>query len=98
MLSYTYTHCGPLSRAIREGTQLIDVRSAAKCAQAMLPGAINLPLDEIETAPERLDFDRTLFLYCRSGQSSELARQKLSQMGHGDCRNTGSYSTFERCA
>ena len=98
MLSDTYTPCDQLSRAIQEGAQLIDVRSAAECTEGMLPGAINLPLDEIETALERLNFDRTLLLYCRSGQRSELARQKLSQMGHGDCRNIGSYSTFERCA
>ena len=64
----------------------------------MLPGAINLPLDEIEAALERLDFDRTLLLYYRSGQRSEIARQNLSEMGHRDCRNIGSYSTFERCA
>jgi len=64
----------------------------------MLPGAINLPLDEIEAALERLDFDRTLLLYCRSGQRSEIARQNLSEMGHRDCRNISSYSTFERCA
>jgi rhodanese-related sulfurtransferase len=98
MLSDTYTPCAQLSRAIQEGAQLIDVRSAAECAEGMLPGAVNLPLDEIETALERLDFDRTLLLYCRSGHRSELARQKLSQMGHRDCRNIGSYSTFERCA
>ena len=98
MLSDTYTPCDQLSRAIQEGAQLIDVRSAAECAEGMLPGAINLPLDKIDTAVERLDFNRTLLLYCRSGHRSELARQKLSEMGHRDCRNIGSYSTFERCA
>tara|TARA_Y100001934_G_scaffold265126_1_gene342901 strand:- start:97 stop:489 length:393 start_codon:yes stop_codon:yes gene_type:complete len=98
ILSDTYTPCDPLSRAIQEGAKLIDVRSAAECAGGMLPGAINLPLDENETALERLDFDRTLLLYCRSGQRSELARQKPPEMGHRDCRNIGLYSTFERCA
>ena len=98
MLSDTYTPCDQLSRAIQEGAQLIDVRSAAECTEGMLPGAIKLPLDEIEAASQRLDFDRTLLLYCRSGQRSEMARQKLSEMGHRDCRNIGAYSTFERCA
>jgi len=98
MLSDTYTTCDQLSHAIQEGAQLIDVRTAAECAKGMLPGAVNLPLDEIETALERLDFDRTLLLYCRSGQRSEMARQKLSEMGHRDCRNIGAYSTFEPCA
>ena len=98
ILSATYTNCDQLSRAIQEGAQLIDVRSAAECAQGMLPGVTNLPLDEIETALQRLDFDRTLLLYCRSGQRSEMARQKLSEMGHRDCWTIGAYSTFERCA
>ncbi len=98
MLSYTYKTCDQLSRAIQEGAQLIDVRSTAECAEGMLPGAINLPLDKIETALERLDFDRTLLLYCRSGRRSEMARQKLSEMGHRDCWTIGAYSTFERCA
>ena len=64
----------------------------------MLPGAINLPLDEIETSLERLNFDRTLLLYYRSGQRSEMVCQKLSEMGHRDCWTIGAYSTFERCA
>ncbi|HBP83660.1 MAG TPA: sulfurtransferase [Gammaproteobacteria bacterium] len=83
---------------MQEGAQLIDVRSPAECAQGMLPGAINLLLDEIETALERLDFDRTRLLYCRSSQRSEMAHQKLSELGHRDCWNIGAYSTFERCA
>ena len=64
----------------------------------MLPGAINLPLDEIETALERLDFDRTLLLYCRSGQRSQMAHQKQSEMGRRDCWTIGACGTFERCA
>tara|TARA_B100000674_G_scaffold440624_1_gene403652 strand:- start:770 stop:964 length:195 start_codon:yes stop_codon:yes gene_type:complete len=64
----------------------------------MLPGAVNLPLGEIETALERLDLDRTLLLYFPSGQRSEMVRQKLSEMGHRDCWTIGAYSTFERCA
>ena len=98
MLSDTYTTCDQLSHAIQEGAQLIDVRSAAECAEGMLPGAINLPLDEIETALERLDFDRTLLLYCRSGQRSEMAPRELSEMGHRDCGDIGAYSTSERYA
>jgi len=97
MISDTYTRCDELSHALKKGAQLIDVRSPAECDEGMLPGAINVPLSEIETDRDRLDFDRTLLLYCRSGQRSEMARQQLSQMGHKDCWSIGAYTTFERC-
>ena len=89
--------CDGLTQALKEGAQLVDVRTPAECARGTLPGAINIPLDQLSSAQDRLDFGQTLLLYCRSGQRSEIARRFLTDMGHTDCWNIGGYDAFSRC-
>lgn len=89
--------CPDLAQALRDGALLVDVRSRAECVGGMLAGAINLPLDELPAAVDQLQFDKTLLLYCRSGQRSEMARRYLTELGHPDCWNIGSYESFRGC-
>lgn len=56
---------------------LIDVRTVEEFAQGHLPGAINIPLDQIDQA----EIAAQSRLYCRSGRRSELAKRKLQERG-----------------
>lgn len=58
-------------------TPLVDVRTKEEFTQGHLPGAINIPLDQIDQA-EIADGSQ---LYCRSGRRSELARHNLEKRG-----------------
>jgi len=89
--------CDDLSEALRNGAQLVDVRSPAECALGMLPGAVNMPLNELPESRSALNFDKPVLLYCRSGQRSEMARRYLTELGHTDCWNIGAYESFRRC-
>jgi rhodanese-related sulfurtransferase len=46
------------------GAQLVEVLPREEYDWAHLPGAINLPLKELETQLERLDRSRPVVLYC----------------------------------
>ena len=83
---------------LKNGALVIDVRSRSEFNAGHLPAAINLPLDEIETAlPRRMnDKNQVLLLHCLSGTRSGLAKGKLKRLGYANVFNLGSYSRAER--
>ncbi|KAA6458186.1 rhodanese-like domain-containing protein [Acidobacteria bacterium AB60] len=57
--------------------QLIDVRSASEFACGHLPGAINIPLEQIEFRTPDLDRARPIVLVCQAGTRARLAARLL---------------------
>lgn len=82
---------------LKNGALVIDVRSPAEFGSGHLATAINIPLDEIETAlPKRVkDKNRVLLLHCASGMRSGMAKSKLKGMGYTNAFNLGSYGRAE---
>lgn len=65
---------------------LVDVRTKAEFERGHLPGAMHLPIDQIESgdAIKQIQMqlsDRQLVTYCHSGQRSHRALAKLRQAG-----------------
>ncbi len=67
-----------------DGHLILDVRRADEFAAGHIPGAVNLPNEEIGTArPEALpSLTQVLLVYCRSGRRSKEAAAKLAAMGY----------------
>lgn len=63
---------------------LVDVRSQEEFAQGHIPGAICIPNEEIKDKdPELLSQkDQLIFIYCRSGNRSKQASEKLAKLGY----------------
>ena len=78
---------------LKNGALVIDVRSPGEFGSGHLTKAINIPLDEIETAlPKRVtDKNQVLLLHCASGIRSGIAKSKLKAMGYVHAFNLGSY-------
>ena len=59
---------------------LIDVREDYEFREGHIPGAVNIPVGNITT----VDYskDKTLIVYCRSGNRSNQAAIKLKNMGY----------------
>ena len=54
-----------VQRLVREGAQLLDVLPAVTYRKEHLPGAINIPLKELDRAAAAgLDRDRPIVVYC----------------------------------
>jgi phage shock protein E len=77
---------------LKNGALVIDVRSAGEFNSGHLPNAINIPLDEIETAlPKRVkDKNQKLLLHCASGMRSGIAKDTLKSLGYANVFNLGS--------
>ena len=65
---------------------IVDVRRADEFAQGHIPGAINIDNEDIvDTEPAKLlDKEQMIYVYCRSGNRSKQAAEKLASMGYSN--------------
>ncbi len=68
-------------------TQFIDVRQPEEVATGSLPGAINIPLDQLPGRIGELDPQRRVVLLCRSGNRSGQRRRLPRDVGFVDVVN-----------
>ena len=63
---------------------LLDVRRADEFAAGHIPGAVNLPNEKIgtEEIASLPDKNQTIYIYCRSGNRSKQAADKLLALGY----------------
>lgn len=70
-----------------EKITILDVREPAEYAFGHIPGAINIPLGELEKRFEELDKNENLHIICRTGSRSDLAAQQLTAKGFRTVKN-----------
>lgn len=63
---------------------ILDVRTAEEFAEKHIPNAINIPNEVIgtEEIAELPDKDQLILVYCRSGNRSKQASEKLVALGY----------------
>ena len=72
-------------------TIVVDVRSAWEYEIDHIPGAKNIPLEEVPGKVEEFkSFKSPLVIYCRSGNRSGMAVSILKQNGVAEVYNGGS--------
>lgn len=80
-----------LAERIRAGTApvILDVRSPAEFAAGHLPGAVNVPHDELAAQVTALGLapDQELVVHCHSGPRAARARTALAALGYGRVRD-----------
>ena len=66
------------------GYIILDVRTAEEYSEKHIPGAINIPYEAIgsEDIPELPDKEQLILVYCRSGNRSKQASEKLVKLGY----------------
>ena len=97
--SYTQISQDEAMKMMQEQTDclIVDVRRPDEFAEGHIAGAVNVPNETIEDeAPEALpDKEQTLLVYCRSGNRSKEASQKLADMGYTNVYEFGGINTWE---
>lgn len=75
--------------------QLIDVRTADECGLRTIPGAINIPLDELRSRLSEISHDKPIVVTCAVGLRGYLAYRILVQNGFKDVKNlSGGFKTW----
>ncbi len=82
-----------LDDAVEAGALLVDVRSPAEFGRGAIPGALNIPLDDLRERGSELA-GRSVIVHCQVGQRGHTAARLLAQQGV-DVRNLdGGYLTW----
>lgn len=84
-----------ISEADRTDTLFLDVRTREEFTFGAIPGAVNIPLDELRGRIDELPHDKDIYIYCAIGLRGYLALKIL--MGHGFNRVknlSGGYKTY----
>jgi NADPH-dependent 2,4-dienoyl-CoA reductase/sulfur reductase-like enzyme/rhodanese-related sulfurtransferase len=83
-----------LSAPAGERPFLVDVRTPPEFADGHIPGAINVPVDELRSRLAELPRDRQIAAYCQVGQRGYLATRVLLQEGFSAVNVGGGYKTY----
>lgn len=79
-----------------EPGQLLDVRTEAEVAAGSLPGAVNIPVQQLREGMFRLDKSKPVTVFCKVGQRGYVAARILMQSGFKEVRNlAGGYTLFK---
>ena len=70
--------CGDIA-AIDEDHILLDVRTEAEYEAGTIPGAVNIPLDELRERLDEIPDDQTVYIFCQQGMRGYLAQRILIQ-------------------
>ena len=75
---------------------ILDVRTKEEFAGGHIPGAICVPNESIgnEMPKELLDKDQLILVYCRSGNRSKQAAEKLAKLGYTNIKEFGGINTW----
>lgn len=74
---------------------LIDVRTVEEYASGTIPGAINIPVDDLRDRLSELPTDRPIWLFCGVGLRGYLASNILKARGYKEVRNLiGGITTY----
>ncbi len=81
---------------LREGGQLIDVRTREEFQQGHIKGAVNIPLSQLSTHLSKLRKEKPVITCCASGVRSSQARNILASKGFVKVFNGGGWRGLER--
>jgi rhodanese-related sulfurtransferase len=81
---------------LNDGPIVVDVRTPGEFRSGAVPGAVNIPLDEMERRYVELGKNpsRDITVYCASGARSAYAQMFLQQLGFGNVTNGGGLSAM----
>lgn len=82
-----------LAGMLADGVVLVDVRTPDEFQAGSIPGAVNVPLDELRVRHVEL-VGHPLVVHCQVGQRGHTAARLLSQLGHEVRNLDGGYKTW----
>lgn len=81
---------------IKAGATVVDVRSVGEYRGGAYPGAVNIPVQELDRRLGEIPRDRPIVVYCASGMRSASAERLLRARGFADVVNGGGLGDMPR--
>ena len=80
---------------IRNGAQIIDVRTPGEFKSGHIRGAVNIPLQTISSQMGRIKKDKPVITCCASGMRSASAKSILKSNGFENVYNGGGWMSLQ---
>ena len=81
---------------VKEGAQIIDVRSTGEFASGHIKGSINIPLQVLGNNLSKIKKDKPVITCCASGMRSASAKNMLLSKGYTSVYNGGGWTSLNR--
>jgi len=81
---------------VRDGATLLDVRENGEWNAGHAPGAIHVPLGDIDKAARRIKQGRPVVVMCASGMRSRTAAKHLRSLGYDATSLSGGMAAWQR--
>jgi len=85
-----------LREAVKNGAFLVDVRTPGEFAGGSVPGAVNIPLDQVSAQLGRFKGKNGVVVFCRSGARSGQAKSILEQNRIPNVINGGGWENVNK--
>jgi len=83
-----------MEKVAKEGSLLLDVRTKDEFECGTIPGAVNIPVDELRARLAELPKDQPIAVFCQVGLRGYLATRILSQHGFKAANLLGGYKLW----
>lgn len=79
---------------IKNGGQIIDVRTKQEYQGGHIRGSVNIPLNELSSKMGKLDKNKPIITCCASGMRSASAKGTLKSNGFSEVHNGGGWMSL----
>jgi phage shock protein E len=89
-------------KLVAGGALLIDVRTPEEYAGRHLDGAVNIPVDQLQSRMSEVDKlaggdkNKPIVVYCQAGGRAGRAKGMLVESGHGQVTNLGGIGDWDK--
>ena len=80
---------------IKNGGQIIDVRTKQEFQGGHIKGSVNIPLNELSSHIGKLKKDKPVITCCASGMRSASAKSTLKSKGFSEVHNGGGWMSLK---
>ncbi|HLX25472.1 MAG TPA: rhodanese-like domain-containing protein [Candidatus Cybelea sp.] len=70
-----------------EAPFMLDVREPEEMADGVIPGSVNIPMDDVEQRLHELPTDREIVVICHMGLRSAYVARRLEALGYDRVSN-----------
>ncbi|HJV20926.1 MAG TPA: rhodanese-like domain-containing protein [Sediminibacterium sp.] len=81
---------------VKNGAQIVDVRSEGEYRSGHVKGSVNLPLDRLPQLAAKLKKDKPVITCCASGMRSGSAKSWLLANGFTEVHNGGGWNSLQQ--
>ena len=83
------------AQLVKEGAQIIDVRSPGEFAGGHIRGSVNIPLPDLKKNLKKIKKDKAVITCCASGMRSSSAKSMLMTAGYTNVHNGGGWMSLQ---